>query len=167
MLFLSDSSIGIVVVDTKDWSKEIVTKTLLNKYSKAGLMIADNMFQESVLEIIQSLYNIQSEIGGGSTFDMCEEYIRGNIDASGIAYDIDNFSMSLLNDIKEKYNELKNRYNLKDEECIYKRMYETFVDIARSTERRSISRDEAIGLFCNIYSFDKRIVARKIWVFKK
>lgn len=111
MLFISrqrGNKVG--VVDTDDWKEEVITLEQLQSIRNRGITIQDASIQSEILSFMFSYDCIVTEVGGGSTLDMIDEYLNDNVDFSAIAYEIGSSTSDLVRNAKSSYKSLKKKW---------------------------------------------------------
>lgn len=166
MLFLSkDNNNGFIVVDTEDWSKERVDNVLLHRLEGFGIKIHNRDCQKAILQLLQSYYVLQTEVGGGSTLDLCDEYIADVIGMESLQYDLGSSCIDLLKDVKSKFKELKKQWGtLTTSIFSYDGIYLAFSDTIKSVNNGKETRNNSIYNFCSVYGFDKEITSDTLWL---
>lgn len=165
MLFLSKDDKGFNVVDTEDWSKERVDNVLLHRLEGSGIKIHDRDCQKAILQLLQSYYVLQTEVGGGSTLDLCDEYIADCIGMESLQYDLGSSCIDLLKDVKSKFKELKKQWGtLTISIFSYDGIYLAFSDIIKSVDNGKETRNNSIYNFCSVYGFEKDVASDTLWL---
>lgn len=165
MLFLSRDEKGLIIVDTEDWSKEQVNKATVKRLEGAGLTINDNDCQREILQLLQSHYMLQLEVGGGSTLDLCDEFIGGVIGLSSLQYDLGSSCIDLLRDVKSKFSNLKNKWGtLTTDIFSYNGIYLAFSDTVKSVNEGKQTKADGVYNFCKVYGFDGEIAYNTLWI---
>ena len=111
MLFIS-RQIGnkVGVVDTDDWKEEVLTLEQLHCIRSGGITIQGASVQSEILSFMFLYDCIVTEVGGGSTLDMLNEYLNDNVDFSAIAYEIGSSESDLVRDVKSSYKNLRKKW---------------------------------------------------------
>lgn len=167
MLFLSRDEKGFIVVDTEDWSKEQVNKATVKRLEGTGLIINDNDCQKEILQLLQAHYILQLEVGGGSTLDLCDEFIGDVIGLSSLQYDLGSSCIDLLRDVKSKFLSLKNKWStLTTDIFSYNGIYLAFSDTVKSVNEGKQTKANGVYNFCKVYGFDGEIAYNTLWILR-
>lgn len=111
MLFISrQKGNKIGVVDTDDWKEEVLTLEQLQSIRSEGITIQDASVQSEILSFMFLYDGLVTEVGGGSTLDMLDEYLNNNVGFDSIAYELGSSESDLVMDVKSSYTRLKEKW---------------------------------------------------------